>query len=76
MLRGKQKRNAMTSQGVNVCSVTAIGHIKQYLSMQANCESSRKKSNMFKKINENEHATKRSKNKNTHDRFSTILQRN
>ena len=42
-MRGKQKRNAMTSQGVNVCTVTATGHIKQYLSMQANCESSRRK---------------------------------
>jgi hypothetical protein len=48
MLHGKQKRNAMTSQGMNVCTVTAISHIKQYLSMQANCESSRK-SNMLQK---------------------------
>ena len=65
MLRGKQKRNAMTSHGVNVCTVTAIRHIMQYLLMHATCKSS-KKNNMlqkdqrkracYKKIKEQEHA--------------------
>jgi hypothetical protein len=41
-MHGKQKRNAMASQGVNVGTATAIRHIKQRLSMQSNCESSKK----------------------------------
>ena len=61
MLHGKQKRNAMTSQGMNVCTVTAIRHIKQYLSTQANCESSRRKATCYTKINETVHDTKRLK---------------
>ena len=66
MLHGKQKRNAMTSQDVNVCIVTAIRHIKQYLSTQSNCESSKNLA-CYTKINETEHATKRLK-KQAHDR--------